>query len=294
MRHSIICLALLAAAPAAADSLPPAVRAMVETAARSGDKARIDAVVGVAKETNPDSSAEIDTIVSAIAEERAAAREAELLSAGVFDNWSGSGQLGASLATGNSDTRTFTAGLSLRRDGVNWRHRFDAIADFQRSSGSTDQERYLAGYQMDWKMSDRTYLWGRLEYERNREAGIRRRFSESAGFGWNAIRSDTVKWDLEAGPALRQTVFVDRDENIFAVRGASRFLWQLSDTTAFSNDTSVFVDGTTTIGNTAALTSKLMGALSARLAFNLAWEDSPPPGLEKLDTVTRVTFVYDF
>jgi len=43
--------------------------------------------------------------------------------AGMLDNWSGSGELGASLATGNSETRTFAAGLALEKDGLTIRHK---------------------------------------------------------------------------------------------------------------------------------------------------------------------------
>lgn len=291
---AILSALLVCAGPASAAELPAPVRAMVENAARSGDAAKIGAVVAVAKETNPDSAAEIDALVSAIASELAAKREAELQQAGFFQNWTGSGQVGASFSTGNSETKSFTAGLLLQRDGLAWRHRADFLADIVDNDGGNDQERILAGYQIDYKFSDRMYLLGRFEYERNREAGIRRRFAESIGIGWRAVNSDRVKWDLEGGPSLRQTRFDTYDENSFAFRGASRFAWALSDTTAFTNDTALFVDGAASINNTSALTSKIFGALSARLSVNLAWEEKPPLGLEKLDTTSRVTLVYDF
>ena len=294
--RAVVCAGLLLSAmPALAQELlPPAARQMVEAAARTGDKAKIDAVVAVAKETNPGSAAEIDKIVADIAAAQAAAREAELRQASFFENWKGSGQLGAAVSTGNSETKSFTAGIALDRQGIQWRHRADALVDIVDSNGGTDQERILAGYQIDYKMSERTYVWGRFEYERNREAGIKRRFAESAGFGWRALTGPAVHWDLEVGPALRQTKFVTYDENSFAVRGASRFLWNLSPNTVFTNDTAIFWDSAGSINNTAALTSKLMGALSARLSFNLAWEEQPPVGLENLDTTSRITLVYDF
>ncbi len=294
MRHFIATVLLAGASPALAAELPPSVRQMVETAANSGDKAKIDAVVAIAKETNPGTEAEIDKIVADISAAKSAQREAELGQAGFFENWKGSGQLGAAISTGNSETKSFTAGLALEREGLRWRHRADALFDIVDSNGGTDQERILAGYQIDYKFSDRTYLWGRFEYERNREAGIKRRFAESAGFGWRAIVPGPVSWDLEMGPALRQTRFAAYNENSFAVRGASRFAWTLSDTTVFTNDTSVFWDSAGSFANTAALTSKMFGALSARLSFNLAWEEEPPVGLEKLDTTSRITLVYDF
>lgn len=292
----VLSVALLAAAvPTNAQSaLPDSVRAMVEAAARSGDKTKIDAVVAVAKDTNKGAEAEIDRIVADIGAARAAEREAKLATAGFFENWTGSGQLGAAITTGNVEQKSFTAGLDLKRDGLKWRHRANALFDILDNDTGTDQQRILAGYQIDYKFSDRLYAWGRFEYEKNREAGIRRRFAESAGLGWRAVAAECVTWDLEAGPALRQTLFIDGEENWFAVRGASRFRWQLSDTSAFTNDSFVFWDRAGSLQNTAALTSKLFGALSARLSFNLAWEEQPPIGLESLDTTSRITLVYTF
>jgi putative salt-induced outer membrane protein len=292
----ILAAALVAVAtPAIAQSaLPDSVRAMVEAAAKTGDKAKIDAVVAIAKETNKGAEGEIDKIVADIGAAQAAEREAKLATAGFFENWTGSGQLGAAVTTGNVEQKSFTAGLDLKRDGIRWRHRANALFDILDAEGANDQQRILAGYQVDYKFSERFYAWGRFEYEKNREAGIERRFAQSAGLGWRAVASDRVTWDLEAGPALRQTRFVTGDDNSFAVRGASRFLWQLSDTAAFTNDTFMFWDDAGSVQNTAALTSKLFGALSARLSFNLAWEEQPPIGLEKLDTTSRITLVYDF
>jgi putative salt-induced outer membrane protein len=292
----LLAAALLAATqPAFAQSaLPDSVRQMVEAAAKSGDQAKIDAVVAIAKETNKGADAEIDKIVADISAAQAAEREAKLATAGFFENWTGSGQLGAAITTGNTEQKSFTAGLDLQRDGLSWRHRANALFDIIDNEGGTDQQRILAGYQIDYKFSDRLYAFGRLEYEKNREAGIERRFAESVGLGWRAVAAERVTWDLEAGPALRQTRFVTGDDNSFAVRGASRFLWQLSDSSAFTNDTFLFWDDAGSVNNTTALTAKLFGSLSARLSVNLAWEEAPPLGLQKLDTTSRVTLVYNF
>jgi putative salt-induced outer membrane protein len=294
MRILVAATLLLGAAPGLAQALPEPVRKMVEAAAKTGDKAKIDPVVAIAKETNPGAAGEIDRIVADIAKEQAAAREARLAQAGFFDNWTGSGQLGAAITTGNSEVKSLTVGINLERNGLNWRHRADALVDIVDNSSGSDQQRILAGYQVDYKFSERAYAWGRFEYEKNREAGINRRFAQSAGLGYRVILPAPVSWDVEAGPALRQTRLVTGTENSFAVRGASRFLWAMSDTTSFTNDTAVFFDSSASINNLTALTTKMFGALSARLSFNLAWEESPPPGLESLDTTSRITLVYTF
>ena len=300
---SAACLAVMpaaasATAPAAAGTTAPAlpdpVRAMVEAAAHTGDKAKIDVVAAFAKQTNRGAEAEIDRIVAEIAAIRAAEHQAKLAEADYFDNWKGRGQLGASHATGNSELTSLTFGLNLQRDGLDWRHRADAILDITDNRNGKDQQRILAGYQIDYKFSDRLYSWGRIEYERNREAGIRRRFAESAGIGWRAVQGGPFRWDLEAGPALRQTRFDSYSENSMAGRGASRFAWDLSGVTRFTNDTALFVDDAASLSNTAALTSKMFGSIGTRLSYNLGWEEDPPAGLKRLDTTTRVTLVYDF
>lgn len=294
MRPILAAAMLWAATPAFAQTLPEPVRAMVEAAAQTGDKGKIDAVVAIAKQTNKGAESEIDAIVSAHEATRKAAREAAIREAGYFDNWKGRGQLGAALSTGNTDVRSLTVGLNLQRDGLDWRHRVDAVFDITDNRKGSDQERILAGYQIDYSFSERVYSWGRLEYERNREAGIKRRFAQSAGLGWRAIRGKAVRWDLEAGPAIRQTKFYAYDENSVAGRGASRFGWKLSRATEFTHDTAIFFAGAANINTTAALTSRVFGSLGMRLSYNLAWEEEPPTGLNSLDTTSRVTLVYDF
>ncbi|MFQ3595393.1 MAG: DUF481 domain-containing protein [Sphingomonadaceae bacterium] len=296
-----VCLAALApfvlAAPATAQesSLPPPVRAMVVTAAESGDKAKLEAVVAVAKETNPDAAEEIDRLVAAIAAQQEAQRIEALQTAGFLDNWKGRVSVGGALATGNTDTKNLALGINMVRDGLSWRHRLEANADIQRSAGTTDQERLLAAWQSDWKLSDALYVYGRFGYERNFDAGIARRFIESAGMGWSALRRPRMTWDLEAGPALQQTKYFDgRTEDGFAFRGASRFGWDLTPTTRLTNDTFLLANGASALNNTLAISTRLWRALSVGVSFTLLWEAEPAEDLRSTSTVSRFTIGYDF
>lgn len=290
-----VALAVVAQPLAAQAPLPEPVRAMVARAAESGDTAKIDAVVAVAKETHPEAAGEIDRIVAEIAARRAAERTAALRQAGFLENWSGRIDIGGSLQTGNADTRNLALGLNLVKDGLRWRHRLEASADIQRSNGVTDQERILAAWQSDWQVADRLYLFGRFGFERNFDAGIRRRFVESAGLGWRAIRRETLSWDLEGGPALQQTRYFDgtRDDG-FAFRGASRFGWTFAPETRLTNDSFLLVTSASSVINTLAVSTRLWKALSAGVSFTVQWEEEPAPGLQSTSTVTRVTLGWDF
>lgn len=290
-----LALLLLAVPAAGQTSLPQPVRTMVERAAQSGDKAKIDAVVAVAKETNPEAAAEIDRIVAEIAAAKEAERVAALSTAGFLDNWAGRVDFGGSIATGNSDTRNLALGLNLVKDGLRWRHRLEASADVQKSNGMTDQERILAAWQSDWRLNDALYVYGRFGYERNFDAGISRRFIESAGLGWRALRRDAMTWDLEGGPALQQTRYFDgTSDNSFAFRGASRFGWEFAPGTRLTNDTFLLVTSASSVNNTLAVSTTLWKALSAGVSFSVLWEEEPAPGLRSTSTVTRFTLGYGF
>ena len=183
-------LALLlasAAAPAFAQSaLPEPVRAMVVAAAETGDAAKIDAVVAVAKQTNPESAAEIDAIVKSAADARAAKRTSDLQSASFFDFWEGRLNIGGAVATGNEDSFNLAVGLGLTREGIRWRHALSGAIDIQKANGVTSQERITAGWQSNYKLSERVSLFGAFGYEKNFSAGIDNRFIESFGLGWRA------------------------------------------------------------------------------------------------------------
>ncbi|MEL6531195.1 MAG: DUF481 domain-containing protein, partial [Pseudomonadota bacterium] len=105
------CAAVAALTPhtAALAELPDPVRAMIDAAIESGDEAKVRTVIDLAKQTNPDDASELDGILSSFEAELAAAtaeaqatKEAEIRSAGLFDNWTGQGELGAFRSTGNT------------------------------------------------------------------------------------------------------------------------------------------------------------------------------------------------
>jgi putative salt-induced outer membrane protein len=293
-RYLWICAALVAS-PAAAEPMPPPVKAMIEKALGSGDKAKAAAVAGIAKDMYPESAKEIDGMLITHAKEQEAIKEKKMAEAGFFERWTGEGQIGGSFTTGNSSTTTVAAGLSFKRDGLRWRQNFDALMDLKRNNGVTDEEQYAVNYQVDYKFTKRFYAFAAGGWERNQSAGLRSRFSESVGLGYRVVETPRVTWDIEGGPTLRQAKFFDRNENNLAYRAASKFGWQITPTLKFTQDTSGFIEGgSSSILSATALTAVLYGKLSGRLGFDLQYESHPPLGLKHLDTTTRVTLVYGF
>jgi putative salt-induced outer membrane protein len=282
------------ATPVAAAPLPDAVAAMLDAAA--GDEAQLKTVADIAKKTNPGSVAEIDAKLAEIAKAQAAAREEKLASQGFFEGWSGSGEAGAFLSSGNTDTQGVAVGVNIAKETRSWKHALRGFVDYQRQDGVTTRERYFAGYEGNYNITPNFYALATLSYEKDEFSGFTRRFAQSLGLGYKIVNTETLRLALEAGPALRQTKFTDGvSDSTFAARGGLDVLWVITPGIELTENATVFYDSAnTSFQSLTALTAKLTSVLSARASFQYNSESDPPIGLGNTDTVSRLTLVYAF
>jgi putative salt-induced outer membrane protein len=286
----------MALAPTAAVAAPPPkpVSDMIDAAA--GDPEALKAVVAAAKKTNPDSTAEIDAQVAALAERAQADKQARLAGQGFFQGWTGKGEVGGSIATGNTSERGVALGLGFAKETLKWRHTVDLAADYLKTEDVVTQERYFAGYTGAYKFNERIYVIGVLSAEKDKFAGFRSRFAEGLGVGYQVIDRPDLKFSLEAGPALRQTrYYFAKDEDSLAGRVAGALAWNITPDTEFTENASAyFASDTNTIISMTAITTKLSGDLSGRASYEIRYETDPPFGRKDTDTTTRLTVVYSF
>ena len=309
---AIIPLAFLLATPVHAQLAQP-VRDMIEAAIATGDADTAKAVVDVARTTNPQDVAEIDAMFgnfqSAQAEEAAAAAAAEELAvreAGLFDNWSGEGQIGFFQSSGNTDSMGLTAQIALNREGINWEHKFRAAADFRRNNGATDREQFMAVYEPRYQINDRLFAYALGQYERDRFQGFSGRYSFSGGLGYRVIDNDALRLSVKAGPAWRKAQFVNgtSESNIAALAGLD-FDWRISNRIKLTQDTNAVADtggsavaivdsNNVTLNFVTGLEGKISDSLTARLSYTVEYDSNPPAGAVSTDTLTRFTLVYGF
>src|SRR6266704_2068837 len=113
-----------------------------------------------------------------------------------------------------SKNTNVAVGATLAKDGIDWRHKIIASANYQRSNGTTTANRYLASYEADYKFTARLFALGLVQWEQDKFAGFNRRFTESPGLGYSILTGPEVNWQVSGGPAWRQTKFVtQRSEN---------------------------------------------------------------------------------
>jgi len=286
---------------------------MIDAAIATGDSQKVAAVVEIAKATNPDDGEEIDALYQAFrTEQRKAqklAKEEELRairSAGLFEEWSGEGQVGASHSTGNTDAVGLNAALKLKREGIDWSHRVRATTDYQRNDGRTRREQYTLAYEPRFRISTPLFAYGLVQYERDRFQGYTARYAVSGGVGYKILDRDALNLSLKSGPAFRRTVFIGgRTEDRLAGLLGLDFDWEMLDGLTLSQDTSmvaetgssttVIVDSSnTTLNLLTGLQAKVNDRLSTRLSYQIEYDSNPPAGAVSTDTTSRFSLVYGF
>jgi putative salt-induced outer membrane protein len=294
MRTLLAPLLALAAAPALADPIPPAVDAMIEAAAASPDQLAV--VAAIARKTNPGSAAEIDAKVAAITTAATKAREEKLAAQGFLEGWSGQGEAGGFISTGNTQNRGLAVGINLTKESRRWKHALRGIVDYQEDQGVASRERYFAGYEGNWKFSSRAYALLALSWERDKFTGFSSRFTQAVGIGYRLIDTPKLTIAIDGGPALRQTRFINGlTDNALAARAGFNAKWLISDTLTFTQGATYYYDDSNnSLLALSQLTAKLNSRLSARFSFQYNNESNPPAGRKNSDTVTRATLVYSF
>ncbi len=274
--------------------LPAEVARMIATAGET--PGALAAVAEVARRTYPECLNEIDAQVAALASRAEEDRIARLTALRFRDGWTGEGQAGGFVSTGNSDDVGASGGLTFKKETLRWRHEIKATGDYQRSNGAVSKERYFAGYAGQWKLNGRGFVALAASGERDRFAGFNSRFTESVGVGYRLLEGPDLRLDVQAGPALRQTDYENQaDEVAFSARFGGDLNWTIRPDLVFTQNTSLFLDSVnSSLVSTTALTTKLRGDLSARAAFDVRTESDPPAGRAHTDTTTRATLVYSF
>lgn len=282
--------------PVPQSALPDGVRAMIENAIATGNEADVATVVRIAKASHPLASVEIDRLVQPWLDHRNNEKQA---AAEVERNrvmWSGRGELGGFRSTGTIDELGLAASISLKRKGPRWTHLFRAGADYRRTDGATARESLFVAYEPRLQLSPRTFTYGLVQFERAPFLGYSERYTASAGLGSKFIDTKTLSLSIDTGPAFRSTDFViSGTENRLGWRASSDFDWQLSPTVTLRQDTNAYVETSMqTITGLFALDTKLIARLSARFSYDVRYESPTDVTARRLDTMSKVTLVYDF
>ena len=79
--------------------------------------------------------------------------------------WEGTGELGLVNTTGNTESTAFNLKCQFIKTTETWRHRMAGTVFITSEDGIDDNQRYTAELQSDFKLSEKSYLFGSYRFD---------------------------------------------------------------------------------------------------------------------------------
>lgn len=129
----------------------------------------------------------------------------------IYELWSGTVDTGFSLARGNSDTTTFTAGLNAARQTAKDKITVSATTVFAQNSTTgtavTSASAVRGGGRYDVNVSERVFMFGALDLEHDGLQRLDLRTVLGSGFGWHLRKSERSSVDVFGGATVNRENF---------------------------------------------------------------------------------------
>jgi putative salt-induced outer membrane protein len=213
--------------------------------------------------------------------------------------WSGDLELGYVSTSGNTKEATAKTRVDVNREKEYWRYNIALESLNSESSGTRSAERYFFGNRLAYQYTETNFTFGYISYDDDRFSGFDYQATASAGWGRRLINDEVMQWDVEIGPGYRfnkvedETTAEDSEELI--VRGFTKFIWDFSDTSTFSQSLNVESGEDNTISKSiTGLKVQVNGSISIKLSYTVKYTDTVPQDTERADTESAVTVNYSF
>lgn len=210
--------------------------------------------------------------------------------------WAGTAKLGYLATSGNTDNSSLNAGFTVSRSVDDWKHSFAAAAISSADSNITTAEAYEAGWKSERNLSEKSYLFGELDWRKDRFSGFETQFSQTIGYGRRLIDSEAHKLNGEIGFGARQSELIDgTDEKEGIIRAGLDYTWQLSETAAFTQVLTIESGQENTYTESVtAISAQMVGNLALVASYTIKNNSDVLPAIEKTDTYTAISLEYTF
>ena len=215
------------------------------------------------------------------------------------------GEMGFIFTTGNTETTSISAGVTAHQELTQWSNDYNIEGLYKKetveSNGieeeRTSAQKFFASAQGNYKLDNPDYrLFGFASYEDDRLSNFDYQATLAAGWNHKLYETDTQSFEFSVGPGYAFAETQEGEEqNGMIVRASAAYQWLISDTAKFTQTVSTEVGADNTKSRAeSALTATISGNLSMKLSVKLDHNSNVDAGVEKLDTETAVTLVYNF
>ena len=210
--------------------------------------------------------------------------------------WIARGEIGASFASGNSESESINGAIELKNKRDKWTHTFGAAGNYGSDGQLTTAERWELRAQSDYTFTEKTYWFGAARYEDDRFSNFEYQVSVSTGVGYKFIDTERTKFWVQGGPGYRYAELSDtgtKDDGTI-LRGDLGFEHQLTETTKIVERFLVESGSDNTyVQNDLGVEVLITGSLGLRVGYQVRNNSDVLPGVEKTDTLTTVGLLYE-
>jgi putative salt-induced outer membrane protein len=216
--------------------------------------------------------------------------------------WHAKGELGASLASGNSENEAINAAMEVKNTRDEWTHTFGFAGNYGSDGTLTTAERWEVRGQSDHTFNEKVYWFGAARYEDDRFSAFDYQASVSTGLGYKFVDTERTKFWIQGGPGYRFAEFRDEAEsedagdsdNGLILRGDLGFEHQLTETTKLVEKFLVeHGSDNTYLQNDIGIEVTITGSLGLRVGYQVRHNTTVLPDTEKTDTLTTVGLLYE-
>ena len=210
--------------------------------------------------------------------------------------WAGNATLGYLATSGNTDNSNLNTGFEIAYTIGDWQHLLDASAIYATEDSNTTAEAYAVGWKTERRLSEVNFLFGRLNWRKDRFSSYDTQFSQTLGYGRRIIDGEKHSLNGEIGAGARQSDLADgRNENETILSGGLYYKWALSETAEFRQDLLVEAGSENTyLESVTALSARLVGNLALVASYKIKNNSKVLAGTEKTDTFTALSLEYAF
>ena len=215
--------------------------------------------------------------------------------------WTGSASAGLALTQGNSDTSTVNAAYEVKREtGSPYVFKSSGLLVYGKAEGELTSDRLALGGRLERKLSERTALFGQVQYLRDSFKEIDYLISPTVGLSRILLKNERSVLDVDGavGVVWEQNPGLELQTD-GAVSAGQRFAHKLTATTEFTQrllglwKMDDFGDALYTFS--AGLAANITGGTQMKMEFLDTYKTRPPSvNVEENDIAVLVSFVYKF
>jgi putative salt-induced outer membrane protein len=222
-------------------------------------------------------------------------------------DWTGKGEAGLVIASGNTETETANAKLQVGKETDNWKTSVGGSALYASDEDGKTANRWETFGQVDWKFTERNFLFGAARYEEDEFSGFEYQATASLGVGRRFFDSPTTKMvgTIGAGykfletrdsfdPITGELIEAGESDSEVVFRGTLDLEHQFTATTSLINKFIVESGAENTFAqNDLSLQVKMTDVLALALGYSVRHNTNPPADFEKTDKLTTINLVYE-